>query len=424
MTATGRPQSRTRRRILFFGEAVSLAHVARPFALAKSLDPASYDIIFACSKRFSTLFGAPPFPVLDLQTIEVARFQTALSRGQPIYDAETLRAYVEEDLRLMRDCAPDVVVGDFRLSLGVSARLQGIPYVTISNAYWSPYARPKYVVPELPFTRILGARAGQRVFDLVRPGAFALHAGPMNQVRKRYGLQSLGPDLRRVYTDADLTLYADLPELVPLHDAPPHHRFIGPIAWSPDVPLPPWWDRVPAGRPNLYVTMGSSGRSELLPTLLKALAGFDVNVLVATADRVVPTDVPANAFVATFLPGEATAARAELVVCNGGSPTSYDGLAAGVPVVGVASNLDQYLNMHYLVQYGAGVLVRAGQATERALRETIAAALGSASLKERAKRLQASIEAFRPEDRFASELRSVLAQSTARQQEGTTSVRH
>ena len=41
-----------RRRILFVGEAVTLAHVARPFALARSLDAARYDVQFACDPRF------------------------------------------------------------------------------------------------------------------------------------------------------------------------------------------------------------------------------------------------------------------------------------------------------------------------------------------------------------------------------------
>ncbi len=44
-----------KRRILFIGEAVSLAHVSRPLVLAQALDPRSYDIHFACDQRYESL---------------------------------------------------------------------------------------------------------------------------------------------------------------------------------------------------------------------------------------------------------------------------------------------------------------------------------------------------------------------------------
>jgi len=65
--------------------------------------------------------------------------------------------------------------------------------------------------------------------------------------------------------------------------------------------------------------------------------------------------------VADYLSGEAAAARARLVICNGGSPTTQQALSAGVPVLGIPNNLDQYLNMQAVASAGAGQLLRAGQ---------------------------------------------------------------
>ena len=45
-----------------------------------------------------------------------------------------------DDLELIRRIEPDVVVGDFRLSLAVSAPMAGVPYIALANAYWSPFA--------------------------------------------------------------------------------------------------------------------------------------------------------------------------------------------------------------------------------------------------------------------------------------------
>jgi len=64
------------------------------------------------------------------------------------------------------------------------------------------------------------------------------------------------------------------------------------------------------------------------------------------------------------------------VICNGGSPTSQQALAAGVPVLGIAGNLDQYLNMDGVVRAGAGALLRSDRLREGELRDTTLQLLG------------------------------------------------
>src|SRR5207247_2269556 len=136
----------------------------------------------------------------------------------------------------------------------------------------------------------------------------------------------------------DYTLLADLPSLVPGAALPANHRYLGPILWSPPVALPPWWHTVDDHKPVIYVTLGSSGQVELLPIVVETLGELPVTALVATAGRMELTAVPDNVRVASYLPGSAAAERSALVLCNGGSPTSYQALAAGVPVLGIASN--------------------------------------------------------------------------------------
>jgi UDP:flavonoid glycosyltransferase YjiC (YdhE family) len=341
-------------------EAVTLAHVARPVALAQSLDARQYDVHFAHHPRYRDLLGELAFTEHEMQSISPQQFTQALALGQPLYDLATLIRYVEADQQLIAAVQPDVIIGDFRLSLAVSAELAGIPYVALSNAYWSPFCKQHYRIPELPLTRLLGPRLGQRVFTLARPLAFALHCLPMHRLRKRYGLRSLGFDLARVYTHADCTLYADVPEFYRMAPLPARHRFIGPVVWSPAFALPPWWPDLPAGRSIVYVTLGSSGSANLLPELVAALGQLELTAVVSTAGAPLPASVPDNVYIAPYLPGEDAVAKASLVICNGGSPTTHQALAQGVPVIGVASNLDQYLNMSAIEKSGAGRLLRAG----------------------------------------------------------------
>lgn len=396
-------------RILFVGEAVTLAHVARPFSLASTLDQSRFDVHAAWDPRFNKLLGPLPFPHHPIRTIPGEQFLDALAHGRPVYDTQTLRQYVLEDRQILAAVAPDVVVGDFRLSLSVSARLSGVPYITVTNAYWSPYARVRLPLPDLPMNRFLGIRLAKVVFRLARPLAFALHCVPLNRVRKEHGLPSLGSDLRRIYTDADYTLYADVPELLPTDDLPLNHRYIGPVLWSPAVEPPHWWNSLPSNRPVVYVTLGSSGRSDLLVTVLKALSDLPVTTIAATAGRVELKVVPDNAFVADYLPGEAAARRAAVVICNGGSPTTQQALAAGKPVIGIASNMDQHLNMEAIQRAGAGVLLRAASLSESTIWNTVEQVLQSDGYRSAAKRLAAAFATHNA----SSKLAQVVTQTQA-----------
>ncbi len=361
-----------RPRILWVAEAVTLAHLARPLAASQAIANGQWLMSFACDPRYHAFLRTFPGKVISLSSIEPDAFLTALSRGAPLYDEETLEAYVKEDLEVIARVNPDVVIGDFRLSLSVSARIAKVHYIALANAYWSPYYKPRgWPVPQLPLTRVLPIRLAEALFRFARPTAFAMHSRPLNRVRRRHGLHDLGLDLRTAYTDADEVLYADLPELFPIPQLPLAHRFSGPAIWEPACPVPDWWNRLPDDRPLLYVTLGSSGQAALLPSVVATLGALDVTAVVATAGRITIADLPPNVHASELLPGIEAARRASLVICNGGSLTSYQGLSAGVPILGLPGNLDQFLNMQAIGQAGAGLTMRADRFSANGLASAI-----------------------------------------------------
>lgn len=370
--------------VLFVAEAVTLAHVARPVSLAAALAGPKYKVVFAVDPRFAAVCPTDDWPTEPLRSISTQQFVTALAKGAPLYDLATLRQYVADDLALLQRTRPAVVVGDFRLSLSVSARLLGIPYINISNAYWSPYARPAWHAPDLPWSRLLPGALADAVFRMARPLAFRLHAAAMEALRREHGLPALGADLLRVYTDGDLTLYADPAELVPLYAAPATHRHLGPVPWSPAVSLPAWWGELDPSEPIVYVTLGSSGDARRLPGIVEGLAGPGKTVVVACAGAALPERWPAGVRAADYLPGDVVAQRSALVVCNGGSPTSHQALAQGVPVLGLPGNLDQFLNMGYLEAAGVGAWLRPGAATPHAIARLAANMLGDGQMRRKA----------------------------------------
>ena len=89
-----------------------------------------------------------------------------------------------------------------------------------------------------------------------------------------------------------------------------------------------------------------------------------------------------------------------LVICNGGSPSTHQALTQGVPVIGVANNLDQYLNMAAIVKAGAGQLLRAGTCDSRALVKAINEMLSDSSCRTAARELAERLARYDSADRF------------------------
>ncbi len=378
-------------RVLLIAEGATLAHVGRPLVIARTLEQTGVEVVFARPPEYAWMTQHGRFEIVDLRSQPPAEFARRLDAGRPLYDLDTLETYVADDIALLRRFRPDAVIGDFRLSLSVSARLEGIPYATLCDAYWSPECPLDPIVPVLPFTRFMPIGLAQALFSAVAPIAFRLHARPMEALRRRHGLPGFGHDLRRCYTDADLRLFANPRELFP--QVRPHSgaAFIGPIAWSPDTPLP---DDFPSDPDLVYVSMGSSGNVGILDTLFATLASLNLPAVVATAGRPAPPP-PARSCIRLydFLPGREAIARSRLVVCNGGSPTTNQALAAGVPVLGIPQNMDQFLNMRAIEHYGCGIGVRTDRCTAAALHAALSSLLAGTPAHRAAQRVRAAIAA-------------------------------
>lgn len=361
-----------RPKILFVSETVTLAHAARPVVLASALDPQFYEVLLAWNPRYAELFPRLPFPTVSIDVVANNVFKDALKSGKPFLNESVLRAHIEEDRRLLRKIRPNIVVGDFRLSLTISAALEKVPLWSIANPHWSPFAYFSPLTPENPILRFVPTWVCDHImFPIFFPGAERAILAPFQKIRREAGLAPLTGGLRQLYTQGDLTLYDGHSDFTPLAGAPDTHRFLGPILWSPDHTLPDWWADVPTDRPCVYLTMGTSGDATLVAKVLGVLEKRNVSVLLAVAKHEQSFGKRNNVFVSDFLPGERAAQRADLVICNGGSGAVYQCLAAGTPVLGLASNLDQILCMRAVEKSGRGILLRSFQATPHRLANAI-----------------------------------------------------
>jgi UDP:flavonoid glycosyltransferase YjiC (YdhE family) len=169
-------------------------------------------------------------------------------------------------------------------------------------------------------------------------------------------------------------------------------------------PLPAWWaaDR----RPLIYVTFGTVAGHKphvgaIFRAALDAVAELPVRVLMTVGRAFDPgglRPLPVNTHVERWVSQTDVFAEAKLVVCHGGSGTTFGALAAGLPLVICPLFADQAANARLVqdadvgltvtpTERAAGGVQSMGPADVRALRDAISTMLHEPSYHQAASRL-------------------------------------
>ncbi len=176
-------------------------------------------------------------------------------------------------------------------------------------------------------------------------------------------------------------------------------------------PLPAWWEADDA--PLVYVTFGSvTGTLPIAPAVyraaLGAVAGLPARVLLTigrSTDRAELGPIPANVHLEAWVPQSRVLGQAAVVVCHGGSGTTFGALAAGVPLVVVPLFADQPANARLVASARAGVVIDSetgpgdvigsiGPEDAARIRAAIETVLADGSYREAASRIADEIRVF------------------------------
>jgi UDP:flavonoid glycosyltransferase YjiC (YdhE family) len=180
--------------------------------------------------------------------------------------------------------------------------------------------------------------------------------------------------------------------------------------------LPQWWPG--DERPLLYMTFGSvtgylPEADGVFRVALDAVSGLAARVLL-TVGRAVDTarlgPLPANTHVEQWVPQADVLAQAAVVVCHGGSGTTFGALAAGVPLVVCPLFADQSTNGRLVEAAGAGLVVTGrdevpgglrslGPADTGPIREAVTVVMGDRAYRRAAGRIGAEMAAAPSLDR-------------------------
>jgi UDP:flavonoid glycosyltransferase YjiC (YdhE family) len=288
---------------------------------------------------------APDFDETDLR----ATFpQVGDGRGPRAVTANLEHVFLRTAAGQARDILAagpfDVLVSD-NLALGaaLAGARSGTPWATVALV---PLGLPSRDLPPFGLGLLPGRGRLGRARDAVLRSAVSRTLGRrldrvMAEVCGSLDLPAV-PALSVGYSP-QLVVAHGVPELEhPRTDLPAQVHFVGQLAPPPSGrPLPAWWPELLADdRPLVHVTQGTYDvdPEDLLLPALAGLADVGVQVAAATGGADLPADrVPGNGRQAGFLPYDQLLPRASVVVSNGGWGGVLASLAAGAPLVALAT---------------------------------------------------------------------------------------
>jgi MGT family glycosyltransferase len=165
----------------------------------------------------------------------------------------------------------------------------------------------------------------------------------------------------------------------PRSDLPANVRYVGAVHPLPstDFQAPTWWAELDGDKPVVHVTQGTIDNADLgrlLEPTIEALAGEDVIVVATTGGRPVhqiKIPLPANTYVAEYLPHDQLLPKVDVMVTNGGYGAVQRALSSGVPLV-VAGNTEDKPEVAARVEWsGAGINLRTGTPSASQLRRAV-----------------------------------------------------
>ncbi|MCB0419408.1 MAG: hypothetical protein KDD61_00315 [Bdellovibrionales bacterium] len=346
-------------KVLFFAEAVTSAHLFRPFWFAEKMANLGYDVHLATTQNHSILQTAPKVTIHELNGgVSSQLFLDSIRKGEIPFTEKVVKHNLKQDIDVIKKVQPDFIIDDFRLSSSMASESMEIPHITINNITWSPYWKPPYeVTPDIEIVYKFGEKIGGFLFKNLK-GYFEKNIlRPFNKVRNEMGLKQI-LSIHQLYSSGAKVGYLDISEMNPGIQLPENHSFLGTLLFSYPISLPNWWKNVNQQKPLIYISLGSSGRAEIIPKLLEPLRNSEYEIILSTSGKNINFQPASNIYTAPYLPDREILSQCQLYVSNGGSGGAQQALALGVPVLALPDNYDQWLYSSMLAEKKLAKVVR------------------------------------------------------------------
>lgn len=328
-------------------------------ALALSLNQAGYETTIAshpCMRSLVESYGVRFSPMGP--DIDIAR-ETAIIRGHsPNWILGFMRV-MKFSFNMLEQAHPDLldlcrqtdwVIVSHSAAGSVEADQLNLPTI---SATLMPQAIPAPDPSDSLFKRGLMRVAGA--------GMGMMMTRPLNQIRKRAGIQPMGPE---GITSLRLNLIPISPEIFPLNPRwEPRHKMTGywfapsPQSWTPPAELQTFLD---AGAPPVVVSLGAMSISgedaqEAMGITLAAIRDAGVRAILQGWDEPLrQVTLPPNIFHAGSIPHEWLLPRSGALIHHGGFGTTAAGFRSGVPQIVIPHIIDQFIWGQKVHELGVG----------------------------------------------------------------------
>lgn len=170
---------------------------------------------------------------------------------------------------------------------------------------------------------------------------------------------------------ADLTIVNDFPDFYDQKEFPPNVVFTGPLFSIPDnnEVIDPEIIKVFDPENNkikVFCSLSSSGSEEMLSEVIKVFTygeGLTWNAVILaphfsiTKAQKILNNRKGVYITDKFIPALKVNAMANITVCHGGQGTIQTAIHSGTPIVGVAAQQEQFINLANIESFGAGIRV-------------------------------------------------------------------
>lgn len=404
---------------------IGLAHVGRLIVVAKELRNRGVSIIFGAGGDAVSILQKEDLDYRILPEFDRKAYEEKVKKNNPfIYTKKIIKDFISAELALYRQEKPDIIIYDTRLTAKISARIAGIPTVSINNVDATPYYDFSQI--KMPAQTIFGRYLPEKFLSFLNKEYsqnFLHRVGPsIVRAVLLSTLIRLSPTLLRLgfrpsldpyqFFLGDLTLLCDIPEFRPVKPLPENIKMIGPIFWESKGVLPEWHKKITSRKDIVYVTAGGTGDKKTFIKILEYLRGTNFCVIATTGNTLKPEEVTVtyrNLFLSTFLPGDWIMSRARLVIFPGGNATVYQALSYGVPQICTPFHIDQEDNSNQLERLQTGILLNPyANFTQEKFLEAVRSVLENRKYVHHAKQIQTHIRGFDGKRQAAEEIISFL----------------
>lgn len=352
--------------LVFAVAGYNLAETGRMIEIARAVRD-HFDVLFVSyGGQFEELIRREGFALKELrprltpQKLERLRVVLGGETWNTVgyFSAQELAPRVESEIALFEEVRPVAVLSGWCLSVTVSTRAAGVPFVNVlhSTSITEYYRAGLQTWPDRLYRlrrffseEKLTRRINRRILTAGLP------AQPYNKIGKRYGLPRFNNFLELI--EGDHTLLADIPEWVGLPEVDATKHWVGPLVARIDVEVPREVAEIPTDLPIVYFAMGSSGKPGLVAEILESFEGKPYRVIAPVKKLLERGDVrvPDNVVVTGFVPAHKVNPMADISVIHGGQNTVMNACLSGTPIVGMGMHPEQEANLEACVRKGFAI---------------------------------------------------------------------